>query len=158
MRNHASAVLLLALLGCLSPPIPRELVEATPPPVPEPMKLNEVIRLSEAGLSDEVIVGLVRTRGVGERLSLSEVLVLGHRGVSTAVQLALVTAPPAGPARTPAPRIVYRELYIPLWPVYGGGRWRLGCRIGILHGTEEPPPAPSKKPQPPVPQPESIDP
>lgn len=156
--RQASAVLILALFGCLSPPIPQELVDATPPPAPEPMKLNDVVRLSDAGLSDEVIVGLLRSRGVGEQLSLSEVLVLGQRGVSSAVQLALVTAPPAL-ARTPASRIIYRELFIPLWPVYGGGRWRLGCRIGIFHRTEEErSPAVPEKPQPPVPQPESIDP
>jgi hypothetical protein len=123
------------------------------------MKVADVVRLSDAGVSDEVVVGLVRSRGLAEHLTLSEVLVLGHRGVSTAVQLALVTAPPTAAARTPAPRIAYRELYIPLWPVYGGGRWRLGCRIGIFHGTEaELPPAPPVKPQTPVEQPESIDP
>jgi hypothetical protein len=124
------------------------------------MRTSDVVRLSDAGLSDEVIIGLIRSRGMADRLTLSEAVQLGNQGVSSAVQLALVAVPPALPARVPGPRVVYRELFIPLWPSYAGGRWHVGLRIGCYYraGAEEPVKVASEPPRPTAPQPEFIDP
>ena len=126
--KRASAILLpvlLALAGCLSPPLPEELVDVDRPAAPEPLLPQEMTRLSRVGISEEVVLELVRTRGVADRRE----------------------------TRTPKPTIVYRELFIPLWPVYGGGRWHVGCRIGIFCRTVEEEPSP-----PPEPQPDFVDP
>ena len=153
-------VLLLGLAGCFSPPIPQELVDVGPPPASEPMRTPDILRLSNAGLSDEVVIELIRTRGMADHLTLSDAVQLGNLGVSTAVQLALVTAPPALQARAPGPRIVYRELFIPLWPSYAGGRWHVGLHIGCYYraGPEEPVKVAPEAPRPPAPQPDFIDP
>ena len=135
--KQAPAVLmpfLLALAGCLSPPIPQELVDVDPPAAPEPLLPEQVARLYQAGISEEVIVGLIRSRGTADRANVA----------------------PVQP-----PRIVYRELFIPLWPSYAGGRWHVGLRIGCYYGTvveEEPAKAAPAHPRPPVPQPDFIDP
>jgi len=153
-------VLLLGLAGCLSPPIPQELVDIGPLPAPESLRTRDIVRLSDAGLSDEVIIGLIRARGMADRVTLPEALQLGNQGVSSSVQLALIAVAPAVPARAPGPRIAYRELFIPLWPSYAGGRCHVGLRIGCYYRTtaEEGLDTVPESPLPPVPQPEFIDP
>jgi hypothetical protein len=160
--KRTSAVLmpfLLVVAGCLSPPIPQDLVDVGPLPAPDRVSLQEVVRLSRADLSDDVIIGLIRSRGIADRPGLAEVLLLGDQGVSSAVQLALVTAYPAA-SRPPEPRIAYRELFIPLWPSYARGRWHVGLRIGCFCRTveEESPQVRPEEPKTPAPQPEIIDP
>src|ERR1043165_8754886 len=96
--KRTSAVLLplvLALAGCLSPPIPQELVEVDRPAAPEPLLPQEMTRLSRAGISEDVVLELVRSRGVADRAA----------------------------APMLKSTVVYRELFIPLWPSYAGGRW-----------------------------------
>lgn len=135
--KQAPAVLmpfLLSLAGCLSPPIPQELVDVGPPPAPEPLLHEQVARLFRAGISEEVIDGLIRSHGTADR---------------------------ANGAPVQPPRIVYRELFIPLWPSYARGRWHVGLRIGCFYRTvvkEEPAQAAPARPRPPVPQPDFIDP
>ena len=159
--RQAPAVLipfLLILGGCLSAPIPQELVDVAPIPPPEQMTVQDIVRLSRVGLSDEVIAGLIHRRGVADRPSLSGVQLLGEQGVSTSVQLAIIAAYPV--AAAPEHRIVYRELFIPLWPVYSRGRWHLGCRIGMYTRTveEATPKAAPKEPKPADPLPQFVDP
>jgi len=129
-----AAPFLLLLAGCLSAPVPQELVDATPVPAPEPLHIREILRLSKAGISDEVIVGLIRTRGIADRPNLKGITMLP---VSTQVQLYLLASPAEAPPQKPQPRIVYREFYIPLWPSYSRGHWHLGLRVGCYTKTEE---------------------
>ena len=151
------APFLLLLAGCLSAPIPQELVDVAPVPPPEPLRTREIVRLSNAGISDEVIVGLIRTRGVADRPSVGQIAKLP---LSTEVRVSLLASPAEAPARKPEPRIVYRELWIPLWPSYSGGRWHLGLRIGCYYRTapEQVPEVVVPEPEVPAPLPEFIDP
>lgn len=164
MRNLAGALapLLLALAGCLSGPIPQELVDVHPPPPPEPLRTSEIVRLSRVGLSQEVIVEFMKSRGVQERPSLSGLAALRDAGIQESVLLVWLALPALTPARKPAPRIVYRELFIPLWPAYSRGRWHLGVTIGCYHRSDEPGapelPPPEPKPEPALPAPRTIDP
>ena len=161
--NKAPAVLIpltLMLAGCLSPPLPQDVVDGRPPPGPEPLLPQEIVNLSRAGVSDEVIVGLIRRRGVSNRPALAEVRMLGDQGVSTTVQLTLLARPFDAAPRRAEPRIVYRELFIPLWPSYARGRWQVGLRIGCFYRAveEQPPVVRPPDPRPSLPQPEHIDP
>jgi hypothetical protein len=119
---------LLILAGCLSPPIPEELLNVDRPRAADPMDAQDMARLSRAGISEEVMLELLQTRGVADR-------------------------PPAAEARTPKRTIVFRELFVPLWPFYGGGCWHFGCRMGIFYRTvlEEPPRPPAPEPGSPQP-------
>jgi hypothetical protein len=125
---------LLLLAGCLSAPVPERLADVDPITAPEPLRVREIVRLSNAGISDDVIVGLIRSRGVADRPSVAELLTLG---VSLQVQLTLLALPAAVPERRPGPRIVYRELFVPVWPSYSHGYWHLGLRIGCYYRTED---------------------
>jgi len=141
MKPAAAALALMVLGGCLSAPIPQELVDVSPFSAPEPLLTQEIVRLSKAGLSDEVLIGLIRSRGVADRPRVEGIVALGQQGVSGPVQLILLAVPSTAPARTPEPRIVYREFFIPLWPSYSRGRWHFGLRVGCytrtLDGTLE---------------------
>ena len=146
--------------GCVSAPIPQELLDVLPFPAPEPLSTREIVRLSKAGVSDEVILGLVRTSGVADRPDVRGIVALGEQGVSGPVQLMLLAVPATAPARTPEPRIVYREFFIPLWPSYSRGRWHFGLRVGCYTRTvegkaEETLP---RQPESPTPLPDRIDP
>ena len=148
---------LLLLAGCLSAPIPQDLVDVRPLPAAEPVRTQEIVRLSNAGISDEVIVGLIRTRGVADRPSVPQIAMLR---ISSQVQLALLASPTQAPPRKREPRIVYRELFVPLWPSYSGGRWHLGLRIGCYYRTaeDEVQEIVPQEPEPSMPQPRFIDP
>lgn len=127
------APLVLTLGGCLSPPIPSELVDVEPFAAPEPLTTAEVQKLARAGLSEEVVDGLIRARGISDR--------------------------PAAAAPTTT-RLVYRELFIPVWPSYAGGRWRVGLRCGWYYRRVEETPVRTEEPapEPPGPKPQIIDP
>lgn len=55
------APVVLTLAGCLSAPIPQELVDVDPPPSMEPLTAREVSRLANAGISAGLIAELVRS-------------------------------------------------------------------------------------------------
>jgi len=154
--SAALASFLWFLAGCLSAPIPQELTDVVPPPAPEPLLTKDVVRLSKAGVTDDVLIELIRSHGVADLPSLATVSALR---VSSQVQLALITAP-AAPARKPEPRIVYREFFIPFWPSYSGGRWHLALRLGCYVRTEdrEDPEVVPPETEPAVPLPRFIDP
>ena len=125
--RRALAIFLLLLGGCVSGPAPDDLVLPQNRPSPEPLRLSEIVRLSKAGLSEETIVGLIQERGIVEQPGPETTQRLKSAGVSDGVLLTLAATPPAAPA-APRPRLVQRDLYLPLWPVYSGGRFRLGIR------------------------------
>ena len=64
-----------------------------------------------------------------EPLTTREVSRLAGAGISSELIAELIRS-----HNVPQPpregRIVYRELYVPLWPSYAGGKWRIGLRIG----------------------------
>lgn len=124
-----TAPFLLLLTGCLSAPLPADLVDVDPIPTPEPLSAGEIARLSNAGITNAVVAELIRTRGLVDRAAV----------------------------QAPAPRVVYREFFVPLWPSYARGRWRLGLRIGCYWRTAEHEAVPPE-PETAAPEPELIDP
>jgi hypothetical protein len=119
---------LLLLGGCLSAPLAQDLIPVRQSTPPEPLRIQEIVRLSNAGISEETIIGLIKARGILDRPNLQGTLKLKDEGVGDAVILVLLGSTPAERPK-PRPRIVYRELFIPLWPSYSGGRWHLGLRM-----------------------------
>lgn len=109
-----AALVVLALTGCYSVPV-EDLAPARSEP---PLAAAEIDRMSQAGLSDEVILEQIDRRGVVE--------VASSVGASDRVLAALMEAPARDPAGDP---VDAREIVIPLWPSYSAGRWRWGLRI-----------------------------
>jgi hypothetical protein len=159
-RASVAIPLLLILAGCLSPPLPQDVVEVRPPPSREPLLTQEVVKLSQAGVSDEVIVGLIRSRGVSNRPGLADIRRLEEQGVSSNVRLFLLASPFGALPPRAEPKFVVREFFIPLWPSYAGGRWRIGLRLECLTRTpeEQPPTVRPPEPRPSLPQPDRLDP
>ena len=151
------AVLTLLLAGCVSGPAPEDLVLLQDYPPPDPLRLSEVVRLSKAGVSDGTIVGLIRTRGIVEQPAPAKARRLQSAGVSDGVLAALAATPPAEPA-PPRPKLVYRDLYLPLWPAYGGGRFHFGIRSGCWYRVAPDPRPAVAAPEPEDPLPEILDP
>jgi hypothetical protein len=86
------------------------------------------VRLADAGIPDEVIVDLIRIRGIVARPSESGAALLGEQGVSPRVLATLqATRPTEQPTRSPS-ALVYRDFFIPFWPSYSGGHWHFGLR------------------------------
>jgi hypothetical protein len=123
------APFLIAETGCLSAPVPQELVDVGPPSLQEPLFVEEGVRLSRTGISREVILELIRNRGIADRSDLGGIVALGREGVGEPVILVPPATPPNPPERKPAPGIVYRDLFIPLWPSYSRGHWHWGLRV-----------------------------
>lgn len=151
------APFLILLSGCLSAPLPQELVDRDFVPAPKPLRIREIVRLSDAGIGDEVIVELIRIRGVADRPGAEQISMLR---VSRQVRLFLLASPAEAPERKPVPTIVYRELFIPLWPSYAGGRWHLGLRMGCYYRImeKEVQEIVPQEAEAPVPQPQFVDP
>jgi hypothetical protein len=132
---------LLLVVGCVSSPAPEDLVLPQNPSPAEPLRLSDVVRLSRAGLSDETIVDLIRTRGIAEQPDVGKAIRLHSAGVSNVVLGTLASTKPVEPP-PPRSKMVVRDLYLPLWPVYSGGRFRFGIRSTCwVRGAPEPPPA-----------------
>jgi uncharacterized protein YcfJ len=70
--------------------------------------MQDVISMSQARLSDQVIITHIQTSGVAYRPQPHELITLSQNGVSDAVIAALQTAPLAT-APAPMPQTVYRE-------------------------------------------------
>jgi hypothetical protein len=137
----------LVLAGCMTGPAPEDLVLPQNPSTPEPLRLSEVVRLSNAGLSDETIIELIRTRGITEQPDLGKARRLQSAGVSAAVLGTLASTRPAEPPPSRA-KMVVRDLYLPLWPVYSGGRFRFGVRSTCWVRAAPEPPAAVEAPEP----------
>jgi len=161
--KQAVAVLALAmtaLAGCISAPVPQELVDVRSGMLAEPVKFDEILRLSNAGIASDVIVEQIRSRGISDRPRLENLVALQRAGVAQAVVLPLVASPPTPPQNRSEPSIVYRDLFIPLWPSFSRGRWHLGLRISCYYRTSEEAPAgiPAQEPASPRPLPTIIEP
>lgn len=155
--KRALAISAALLAGCVSGPAPDDLVLPQNPSSPDPVRLSDVVRLSKAGLSDDTILGLLRERGSAEQPGPETTQRLKSAGVSDGVLGALASTPAAEPP-PPRPKVVVRELYLPLWPVYSGGRFRFGIRSSCWVRR---PPEPEPAVQPPAleaPPPENLEP
>ena len=103
--------------------------------------MADVVSMTQAGLSDTVIVNHIQTHGVAHRLNASDLIVLKQQGVSDAVLSAMqsIPAPTVVPQPVPAPVIVeehYHTYPRPAWwyhQRYHRGHWHPRHR-GHRHG------------------------
>ncbi len=74
--------------------------------------VQDVIGMSQARLSDSVIVTQIKTRGVATRLQSNDLILLANAGVSDTVITAMQTAPLAvAAAAPPTSSVIVREHY-----------------------------------------------
>lgn len=121
----------LFLSACAPQPAVRTWIRPAPPP----LGLDEVTRLADAGISDPVILGEIKSRGMSARPTSDQLVALKKEGVSDAVLQAMNEAPlrpdrevfveSAWPA--PYPYYYYYPYYpgyYPYyWPWYGAPYW-----------------------------------
>ncbi len=78
--------------------------------------IEQVVSMSQAGLSDEVIITHIRANGVAQRPSANDLIAMKQQGVSDRVLNAMQSQPPitAAPARYSRPAVIVEEYH------YGG--------------------------------------
>jgi hypothetical protein len=76
---------------------------AQQPPATLSPGLQEVIKLTKAHMTDDVVLAYIRNSGAGYNLSADDVLYLNTQGVSQAVISALLQSKPSGPQTAPSP-------------------------------------------------------
>src|SRR6185295_18442925 len=135
--SRGSGVRGAAPAGCISAPLPQELVPVAAQVAPSPLHSTEVLRLAKAGIGDDVILELLQTRGVVARPGPAGVDRLRREGVSPPVIAGILATPAADRPVPPPARYVYRTLFIPLWPCYSGGHGRIGLHGAIYSRTSE---------------------
>ncbi len=97
--------------------------------------MNDVIAMSQAGLSENVITTHIRANGVASPPSVTDLITLRDAGVSDAVIQAMQQTPPpaAQVSGPPGPVIIEEHHYVaPPFPYYGHHRYRHHPRHG--HG------------------------
>jgi outer membrane lipoprotein SlyB len=91
------------------------------PPGPGAVTIDDVIAMTRAGVSEEVMVTHVQSRGMANPLRAQDLIVLQQQGVSPRVVNAMQAPPPAAPAAYAAPAgVVYPQPYVVPAPVYWG--------------------------------------
>lgn len=105
------------------------------------VSIEDVIQMSRSGLSDNVIMGQIQTRGVVTVPNVSDIIAMHQQGVSETVITAMqrgtsgpsIAQPPATIARpvVPSPVIVEEHHYVPYHPVpiYRHSPYRSHTRI-----------------------------
>jgi hypothetical protein len=78
-------------------------------PANPPLSILDIIRMSQAGLSDEVIVAKIDQTGSYYRLTASEIIDLKRSSVSDRVIAFMLRSPPVEVARVPDPEPKLRE-------------------------------------------------
>jgi len=97
----AAAVVALAVLS------PGTVGHAQPAGEVARENMLEIVRLSQAKMTDEVLVSYIKTSGKTFYLSADDLLYLNSQGVSQPVLSAMLAAPaPGAPASAPAPAVV----------------------------------------------------
>ena len=127
------ASFLLVLGGCITAPVPQDLTGMGDPPAPAPLLMKEIVRLTNAGIPDEVIIDVIRVQGVVARPSERGAALLAEQGVSPRVIANLRSARTADKHNRVVSSVVYREFFIPYWPSFSQGHWRLGLRIACFY-------------------------
>ena len=114
---------------------------------------DDVVALTRAGVSEDVIATQIRTRGLATPIQATDLIILQQQGVSPRVVQAMQSQPagPVGPAGIAGPQVMYggpppmviQEYYgppPPYWgpPPYGfyyrGGPWRRPPHGGVSWG------------------------
>ena len=98
-RSFAASLLITGLLA-LGSPTPAEAVSVA-----------DLVQLSRAGVTDDVLIALIEADGEGPRITASQVLELKQAGLSDRVVLAAVRGGRA-PSEQPAPRTVFGLLVV----------------------------------------------
>lgn len=81
--------------------------------------MGDVVSMTQAGLSDAVIINHIQTHGVAQRLTANDLIVLKQQGVRDPVLAAMQSIPQPQPVvvRQPAPVVVEEHYYTPApWP------------------------------------------
>lgn len=99
----------------------------------QPVSLNQIIEMTRAGLSEDVIIAHIEANGVGRRLSTNDLIRLKNEGVSDRVLLALQQPPRR--KDTDRPTVIERHYVEPApwwcWPPAPHPHGRHGFRWGI---------------------------
>jgi hypothetical protein len=100
--------------------------------------LNDVVALTQAGLSDDVIITHIRANGMAERAGPENLIALSQMGVTDPVLHALQTTPPPAPPPPPVvdhPRhvVVQEYHYGPPPPPWYYGHYHRGGRGSRVH-------------------------
>lgn len=97
------ASLVSVALGCVYyEPVPE--YAAKPAGRPSPLSLDDVLRLSKAGVGDDVIIAKIKAGGVKASASADEIARMKAEGVSDPVLQAFVSAP----VQAAPPPVIYR--------------------------------------------------
>ena len=78
---------------------------------------EQVIQMAQSGLSDEVIIGQIQSKGIPNPLTTGDLIFLKNQGVSDAVIRAMQVATPGG-QRAPV-RVVPQPVFVEPYPCYG---------------------------------------
>ena len=94
----------------------------------ESVTVGDVIAMSHASLSEDVIVTHIRAHGVAQRPTVNDLITLRDQGVTDGVIRAMQETPPPQPASLPRPRprpvVIEEHYYGPPHPWY----WHSGPR------------------------------
>jgi hypothetical protein len=112
-------------------PVP--IYDSAPPPLPATpaVSVEDVITLSRAGVSEEVILAKIQTAGVIAKPSTEQIVALKQAGVSDRVIEAMLTARAPVAVAPERPVIHYRYEYYPRW--YYSPWWWYGWPFPYWH-------------------------
>jgi len=106
----------LTLGGCYIGPAPGYRVREVRPPG---LTIDEVVKLTKSGLSDDVVLEKIKEAGVATRPTSEQLAGLKHEGVSDRVLKALVDAPVTGAEQRVVEYVYYpRSYYYPYYYPY----------------------------------------
>lgn len=119
-----TALAALLLGGCMVEPTLHYPAREIPPP----LSMGDISRLAKEGVSDPVIVDLIKSRGIDARPSADEIVALKKEGLSDAVLEAVSAAPlraaqPILAEETPGYPAFYPSYYPYYSPSYYGPYW-----------------------------------
>ncbi|MCA8995403.1 MAG: hypothetical protein KDA80_00385 [Planctomycetaceae bacterium] len=102
------------------------IAQASHSSIEAPLTNYDLIRLSQNGVSDQVIVNMIRSRGGSFQLNTNDIIALKQNGVSDSVIVAAQSAPspklsPPRVVRPSRPSVVYVEPPPPAAIVIGAG-------------------------------------
>jgi len=115
----------LTLGGCYVGPTPRYRVREVHPPG---LTMEEVVKMTKSGLSDDIIAEKLKETGVAARPTADQLAGLKREGVSDQVLKAIVDAPVTGSEQKVVeyvyyPRSYYYPYYYPYSYYYPYYRW-----------------------------------
>jgi len=116
MKSLLCLTVALTLAGCYIGPAPGYRVREVRPPG---LTIDEVVKLTKSGLSDDVVLEKIKEAGVATRPTSDQLASLKQEGVSERVLKALVDAPITGAERRVVEYVYYpRSYYYPYYYPY----------------------------------------